>query len=157
MAHRRLHELGQHIAPQAAGQLPPPPALLLTSQQVKDYIVDGYVVLQVGELPAGFNEQFYAEARALAAEPRDVLWGELSGSVNHLLATPTCRGAVASLLGPDYFMPPGNSHMHVANPGDQGFHKDGTDHGPTMGTVRDHRPRHVLALFYPQETTLDMG
>lgn len=68
-----------------------------------------------------------------------------------------CRGAVASLLGPDYFMPPGNSHMHVANPGDQGFHKDDTGHGPTMGTVRDHRLRHVLALFYPQDTSSFMG
>jgi hypothetical protein len=47
--------------------------------------------------------------------------------------------------------------MHVSFMGDQGFHKDGTDHGPTQATVRDHRPRHILALFFPHATTLDMG
>jgi hypothetical protein len=33
------------------------------------------------------------------------------------------------------------------------YHKDGTDHGPTMSTVRDHRPRHVIVMFYPIETS----
>ena len=35
--------------------------------------------------------------------------------------------------------------------------QDGTDHGPTMSTVRDHRPRHVIVMYYPIETTVDLG
>lgn len=47
--------------------------------------------------------------------------------------------------------------LHEAALKDQGFHRDGTDHGPTQATVRDHRPRHLIPMFYPQETTLLMG
>jgi hypothetical protein len=140
--------------PTAAGAAPPK---LLSTRQVKDFIVNGFLELQVPELPPGFNESFYEEAKQLRDESRDTLWAALTPGVNTLLASPTCHGAMQSLLGTDYFMAPGNSHMHVANAGDQGFHKDGTDHGPTQGTVRDHRARHLLALFYPQETTLEMG
>eukprot|EP01050_Picozoa_sp_SAG11_P010710 SAG11_NODE_1089_length_5920_cov_12.988146_2_plen_659_part_00 len=66
-------------------------------------------------------------------------------------------GALTSLLGPDLIGPPGNSLMHVAQPGDQRFHRDGTDHGPTMPSVRDHRCRHVIVMFYPVATTVDLG
>lgn len=74
-----------------------------------------------------------------------------------MLSSPTVGGALASLLGPDLIAPPGNSLMHVAQPTDQTFHRDGTDHGPTMSTVRDHRCRHVIVMFYPVETTVDLG
>ena len=88
-----------------------------------DRLGAGYIVLAVDELPEGFSASMYEEAQvsmsltslecqdlsklvnlvtrprptaqALAAEPRDVLWGSLTPGVNHLLATPTCRGAVS--------------------------------------------------------------
>ena len=47
--------------------------------------------------------------------------------------------------------------VHVSGPSDQTYHRDGTDHGPTMPTVRDHRLRHVIVMFYPLETTVDLG
>ena len=97
------------------------PAKLLSTQQVKDFIVNGFLELDVPELPPGFNENFYDTAKELRNEPRDRLWGVLSPEVNELLSGPTCRGAVQSLLGRDYFMAPGNSHMHVSHKGDQGF------------------------------------
>ena len=170
----RLHKLGSHIRPptlttttsirgqlglrrgSVAGEAAAPPPKLLSTQQVKDFIVNGFLQLKVDELPPGFHENFYETAKQLRNESRDALWATLTPDVNVLLATPTCHGAVQSLLGRDYFMAPGNSHMHVSHAGDQGFHKDGTDHGPTQGTVRDHRPRHLLVLFYPQDTTLEM-
>ena len=96
-------------------------AKLLSTQQVKDFIVNGFLELDVPELPPGFNEKFYETAKGLRDEPRDKLWGVLSPDVNALLSGPTCHGAVQSLLGRDYFMAPGNSHMHVSYKGDQGF------------------------------------
>ena len=63
---RRLRELRRHLSPAAAAETETEaaPPRLLTSQQVKDYIVNGFVVLTVDELPAaGFNAAFYAEAR----------------------------------------------------------------------------------------------
>jgi hypothetical protein len=85
------------------------------------------------------------------------LWASVTLEVNAVLSSPTVGGALASLLGPDLIAPPGNSLMHVAQPTDQTFHRDGTDHGPTMSTVRDHRCRHVIVMFYPVETTVDLG
>ena len=127
---RRLRDVGRALLPRtgtiASADVPAPAELaphLLTSQQVKDFIVNGFVVLNLDELPAGFNDAFYEQAKELRDESRDLLWGELTPGVNHLLSTPTARGAISSLLGTDYFMPPGNSHMHIAMPGDQGFHK----------------------------------
>jgi hypothetical protein len=131
----------------------------LSARQLQSFIRDGFLLLPtvVSEMPPGFCERFYEKAYQHRNAPRDQLWGELTDEVNAVLAGPTCKGALTSLLGADFLMPPGNSHMHVSFDGDQVFHKDGTDHGPTQATVRDHRPRHILALFYPRETTLDMG
>ena len=163
----RLRKIGRHleggqevdadVAAAPGVQEEEPAAKDLSTLQLTSFIRDGFLLLPtVDELPAGFCDRFYDKAYELRDAPRDELWGSLTDEVNAVLAGPTCRGALTSLLGPDFLMPPGNSHMHVSFQGDQGFHKDGTDHGPTQGTVRDHRPRHILALFYPKATTLDM-
>ena len=67
------------------------------------------------------------------------------------------RGGLESLLGPGYFMPPWNTHLHINGEGDGGFHADGTDHGPTQTTVRDHRPRQIFGFFYPGDVPLENG
>ena len=69
------------------------------------------------------------------------------------MSSRTVRGGLQSLLGPGYFMPAWNTHLHINSQGDEyvpgltGFHADGTDHGPTQSTVRDHRPRQVFGFF----------
>ena len=143
---RRLRDVGRALLPRtgtiASADVPAElPPHLLTSQQVKDFIVNGFVVLKLDELPAGFNDAFYEQAKELRDESRDLLWGELTPGVNHLLSTPTARGAISSLLGTDYFMPPGNSHMHIAMPGDQGFHKVSLSPSPPrQRALADLRP-----------------
>ena len=54
-------------------------------------------------------------------------------------------------------MPPWNTHLHINGAGDGGFHADGTDHGPTQTTVRDHRPRQIFGFFYPGDVPLSSG
>lgn len=159
-------------------------AKLLTAQQVQSFIVDGFLVLTPDddELPGGrheFASEFGDKAREIAGyaaaeaegeitaaagssqHHRDrsttELWAALTPGVNTVLGARTTRGALTSLLGVDWVAPPGNSLLHVSQPTDQQFHKDGTDHGPTMSTVRDHRPRHVIVMFYPVDTTVDLG
>ena len=159
---RRLRDVGRALLPRtdlartiASADVPAPAELaphLLTSQQVKDFIVNGFVVLKVDELPAGFNDAFYEQAKELRDESRDLLWGELTPGVNHLLSTPTARGAISSLLGTDYFMPPGNSHMHIAMPGDQGFHKVSLSPSRLLvNALADLRPLFLLISALPGE------
>lgn len=104
---------------------------LLTERQVKDFIVDGFLVLTPEDLPGGrerFASSFYDKARSIAGpevvgsdyRSRDeTLWETLTPEVNAMLGSSTVRGALTSLLGPDFLAPPGNSLMHVSQPSDQ--------------------------------------
>ena len=40
---------------------------------------------------------------------------------------------------------------------EQPFHCDGTDHAVTLTTVRDHKPRRLICMFYPEAITREMG
>ena len=70
-----------------------------------------------------------------------------------MLATPTVRGALTSVLGPEYAM---HAHraLHVSGNGDQGFHKDTPEGG---GPVKHMRPRWCMIMYYPAGATLEMG
>ena len=104
---------------------------LLTERQVKDFIVDGFLVLTPEELPGGreqFASKFYDKVRSIAGpevvggeyRSRDeTLWEAVTPDVNTVLAASTVRGALTSLLGPDFVGPPGNSLMHISQPSDQ--------------------------------------
>ena len=61
------------------------------------------------------------------------------------------NGALTSVLGPNYFMWP-HRHCHYNAPGTpaQNLHKD-------AGMHKSHRTRRIFALYYPQDTTLEMG
>ena len=152
------------------------PERLLTEAQLKEYLVNGFIVIKPDDLPTAreaFADQFYSKVRDLVqpdeaapgqrwrggdGENRDeALWEMVSPDINAVLGAPSVKGALTTLLGPDFLAPPGNSLMHVSGPNDQTYHRDGTDHGPTMPTVRDHRLRHVIVMFYPLETTVDLG
>lgn len=68
---------------------------------------------------------------------------------------PAVRGALTRILGPGYRMH-GHRHGHLNRPGTpaQDWHKDSYVYDPA---IRHPRPRFVLALYYPQDVTLDMG
>ena len=99
--------------------------------QVKDFIVDGYLVITPDGLPGGreqFASSFYSKARSIAGpdvvgneyRSRDeTLWEALTPEVNAVLSESAVHGALTSLLGPDFIGPPGNSLMHVSQPSDQ--------------------------------------
>ena len=125
---------------------------LLTDQQVQQFITDGYVVVKP-DLPDDFHRHLF--------EQTEHVWEKEFNPGNNLPARipdtlkpwhdPVVVGALTSIVGPNYYMHP-HRHCHYNAPGNpaQRLHKDGFSR-------RGHRTRWLLAFYYPQTTTFDMG
>ncbi|MBO7747731.1 phytanoyl-CoA dioxygenase family protein, partial [Paenibacillus sp. MWE-103] len=131
--------------------------VLLNDAQVAEFIVNGYLVLR-NELPKALHDGVMRQI--------DYVLGEEGNPGNNILPrvpdigkffeTPVVRGALTSLLGPDYYMHP-HRHMHYNQPGNQApgggqWHKDGY-----WSSMRSHRPWWVMLFYYTQDITEDMG
>ena len=166
----RVSNLSSHVVapaatPAAAGAALPPAGLeamppnLLTDKQVVGFIKTGFCILPLPEL----SPDFHASCAESIMQPweknaRNNNWignNIYPGNANlgTMLATPTVRGALSSVLGPDYAM---HAHraLHVSGNGDQGFHKDTPEGG---GPVKHMRPRWCMIMYYPAGATLEMG
>ena len=68
-----------------------------------------------------------------------------------ILDHPAVVGALTSILGPDYYLYP-HRYCHFNRQGSEGqpLHKDSL-------TRRQHRTRWVMAMYYPQDVTIEMG
>jgi len=124
-------------------------AQLLNDEEVMNFVVRGYHIVEP-EFPTGFNEAVYAEIAALPGNPGDGILDavpKLYDVYRHLQVA----GALASLLGDDYQMH-SHRHCHMNFPGthSQSWHQDSTNQ-------RHHQVRMVLAMYYPQDVTADMG
>lgn len=124
----------------------------LTDGQMRGFIRDGFVVVK-----PGFDEALHQEVW----DRTDALFEEEGNPGNNLIARvpaiqrvfddPAVTGALTGILGRNYFMHP-HRHCHYRPPRSPGqtIHKDSF-------TKRRHRTRWVLAFYYPQTTTVDMG
>ena len=145
-----------HLPPPDLGELPPK---LLNDAQVIDFIKSGFVILPLNDL----SPEFHAHCAESIMKPweknaRNNNWVgnniyPANPNLGQMLATPTVRGALTSVLGPDYAM---HAHraLHVSGNGDQGFHKDTPEGG---GPVKHMRPRWCMIMYYPAGSTLEMG
>lgn len=130
--------------------------ILLTDQEVQQFIVSGHTIVQA-DYPPAFHE-------AICTKLDDVLESEGNVGNNilprvpeiaHVFEHPSVRGALTSLLGEGYVMNPHrHCHLNPIQSKGQSWHKD--------CYVYDHNLRHprfdwVLAFYYPQNTTLKMG
>jgi hypothetical protein len=117
----------------------------LTKNQLKRFIRDGFIVLQVDGVPDGFHDQLYSKALAMSEDARHAEssakiklseggrittegkqsdWSTLAEDFETLLDTPCIRGAATTLAGPGCLMPSvGAPSPLTANPFDQQFHK----------------------------------
>ena len=149
---RGVQEFGSTDEPSASC-----PPKLLSDEQMKQFVVDGYLQLRVEELGEAFHTEFYNQI--CAGWDRDDpitttrhCFPELP-ALTKVTTSPTLRGALTSILGPGYGQHPHRT-MHTRPEGStpQAYHKDG-HHVP----LRSHRPRWIICFYYPGDTTIDMG
>ena len=129
---------------------------LMSDREVQQFIVNGYTIVRA-DMGADFHEG--------VRKKLDHVFDEEGNPGNNILPRvpeirqvfdhPNVRGALTSLLGEGYILNP-HRHCHlnpVSSPG-QKWHKD--------CYVYDNNLRHprfdwILAFYYPQDTTADMG
>ncbi len=124
----------------------------LDDRAMQGFIRDGYVVVQP-ELDADFHRHVFDSIDHVfetEGNPGNNLMARIS-AIGEVWSDPAVDGAMASILGNGYYMHP-HRHIHYRPPGGEGqtLHKDGF-------SKRRHRTRWTLAMYYPQETTLEMG
>ncbi|NKB65929.1 MAG: hypothetical protein GKR89_02600 [Candidatus Latescibacteria bacterium] len=129
---------------------------LLSDAAMQQFITQGYVQVQAA-LPAQFHTSVCRQLDQLLEQegnPGNNIAPRIP-ALAQVFAHPAVRGALSSLLGPGYLMHP-HRYCHLNTPGSQGqtWHKD--DYVFDQN-IRYHRCRWVMAFYYPQEVTPDMG
>ena len=132
------------------------PKHLLNDAQIQQFIRDGYLQVNA-EFIQPVHQRIYDGLEEIFAKEGNVGNNILPRlpQIQQVFDHPAVAGALTSLLGPGYIMNP-HRHCHLNPPGGTGqtWHKD--------CYVFDHNVRHpcyhwILALYYPQDTTEDMG
>ncbi len=126
--------------------------ITLDDHAMQGFIRDGYVVVQP-DLCEDFHKRVFDSIDHVfetEGNPGNNLMARIS-AIGEVWADPAVDGAMQSILGRGYYMHP-HRHIHYRPPGGEGqtLHKDGF-------SKRRHRTRWTLAMYYPQETTLEMG
>lgn len=133
----------------------------LTDAEVREFCARGFIVVKPSK-SAEFHRANLEEFD-LRHGPGGKGYGGNRGEfgivMDGLLAVyedPVVAAALRSLLGPGYVMHQHNA-THLNQPGatNQSWHKD--PYGPEAGTRHKHAFRICMALYYPQQTTLDIG
>lgn len=128
---------------------------LLTDEQMRQFVCEGFVVLQTD-----FSDEFHRnmlskldDVYATDGNPGNNLLPRVP-ELHKVFDHPAIKGALTSVLGEDYIMHP-HRHGHFNNsPQAGGWHKDsywGYD------KIRMHHPWWAMIFYYPQDVTLDMG
>ncbi len=131
-------------------------AYLLNPGEIRDFIVNGYIQIQA-DFPTDLHGSIYQQIEEVLAKegnPGNNLLPRIP-DIQRVFEHPKVCGALTSLLGPDYLMHP-HRYCHLNSPGSDGqtWHKDDYVFDQK---VRHHRFRWVMAFYYPQDTTEDMG
>ena len=131
-------------------------AYLLNPEEIRDFIVNGYIQIQA-DFPTDLHGHIYQQIEEVLAKegnPGNNLLPRIP-DIQRVFEHPKVCGALTSLLGPDYLMHP-HRYCHLNSPGSDGqtWHKDDYIFDQK---VRHHRFRWVMAFYYPQDVTEDMG
>ena len=131
-------------------------ALRLTDEEMRDFIINGYVKIKT-DFPPSFHENIRQQLDTMFEDT-----GNLGNNVLPLIPEiqevfdhPRVHGTMQGVLGENYVM---HSHRycHFNQQGSEGqnFHKDSYE-GDEQ--IRRHRCRWTMAFYYPQDVTGDMG
>lgn len=129
---------------------------LLNPEEIRDFILNGYIQIQA-DFPTDLHRHIYQQIEEVLARegnPGNNLLPRIP-EIQRVFEHPKVCGALTSLLGPDYLMHP-HRYCHLNSPGSDGqtWHKDDYVFDQK---VRHHRFRWVMAFYYPQDVTEDMG
>ena len=125
---------------------------LLSDKQMRDFIVNGYVIVKT-DLARNFHDEIYKATNTVfekEGNPGNNLLPRIP-EIQRVFEDQTVRGALTSLLGADYYMQP-HRHPHINPPKSkrQNLHQDG-------GKRWSHRTRRLLVFYYPQDTPEELG
>ncbi|MEI6430562.1 MAG: HEAT repeat domain-containing protein [bacterium] len=129
---------------------------LFDDEKMRDFIVNGYCVLRV-DFPDEFHQGIFEKTKKILAEegnPGNNILPRIP-EAQKVFDHPVVQGALTSILGPNHVMHV-HRFAHSNGPGGNGggWHKD-SYWGHSR--VRDHHPRWVMAMYYPQETPVEIG
>lgn len=129
---------------------------LFDDDAMRDFIVNGYHVITVDK-PVALHDGIYEKTKEIIDEdgnPGNNLLPRVP-EIQQVYDDPAVQGALTSLLGPDYVMH-AHRHPHVNPPNSRGgaWHKDSYW---GYAKVRDHHPRWIMAMYYPQDTPVEIG
>jgi hypothetical protein len=140
-------------------------AKLLSDVDVQTFIRDGFIVLNCqNDFNPELHEKIADASKAIfkngekQKNPDDDVHKAIP-EVLEVWSSPTVDGALRSLLGDEYIM---HSHRHLherlpgMDPEDQELHVDGTV-GVTPVERTQLEPWFIIAFYYPEKTTIDMG
>ena len=127
-------------------------AIRLSDEEMRGFIRDGYLVVKTG-LPAEVHQDIWDQTETVLeteGNPGNNLMARIP-AIRKVFDDPAVDGALAGVLGDNYYMHP-HRHCHYRAPHSEGqqIHKDSF-------TKRRHHTRWILAMYYPQDTTVDMG
>lgn len=130
---------------------------LLDDNEMRDFLVHGCCIRPLAGLPDSFHDTIYqriGEVFAQDGNPGNNLLPHVP-ELQHVFDNPVVRGTLTSLLGPSFIMHC-HRHPHVTGPHGKGmgWHKDSY-----WGyyRIRDHHPRWIMAMYYPQEVPVEFG
>ncbi len=129
----------------------------LSAGQIRSFLARGYLALD-SSLPRAFHDsifgQFHDLSESVGHFGNNLL--PLVPELGELFEDPVVKGALGSLLGPDYLMHPHRAlHQNPPGSGEQQFHKD--SYWGYTRRVRNHRPWWVMVMYFPQDTPLELG
>lgn len=132
------------------------PTLQLTDEQMRDFIINGYVKVKT-DFPPSFHENICQQVDTMF-EGTGNLGNNLLPAIpeiQEVFDNPVVHGAMQGVLGSDYVLHP-HRYCHFNQQGSEGqnFHKDSYA-GDEQ--IRRHRCRWTMAFYYPQDVTEDMG
>jgi HEAT repeat protein len=133
--------------------------VLLTDAQMQRFIAHGYLLLQTQQ-PESVHRKIFERFDALiglegSQNPGNNLLPAVP-ELNQIFADPVVRGALTSVVGPDYVMHPHRAlHNNIPGSDAQRMHKD--SYWGYLRRVRNHRSRWVMVMYVPQATPLERG
>ncbi len=132
---------------------------LLNDAELQRFIAHGYLCLRT-ELPNSFHRGVYERFDRLIGTEANLNPGNnllpAVPELNEIFADPVVRGALTSVVGPDYVMHPHRA-LHNNPPGSDAQHIHKDSYWGYLRRVRNHRCRWAMIMYVPQATSLERG